>query len=220
MTVSNVTAGGAMQLPHEAQFSHETNRLTIVLDPPTKAGELRQFKVTYRGVPGAGLRIGLNRHNERTVFGLNWPDLARQWLPLIDHPYVKATSEFTVIAPAKYQVVSNGLLQEEDDPVDGRRLTHWKQSVPIVSWLMTIGVAQFEAHHAGMVRGVELQTWGEPFGTRLGHYDLLKNPRGRRLNFSAITSDLTRMRRSAAWRRPASAAAPKWPARFFMAKAP
>src|SRR5262249_55166820 len=42
---------------------------------------------------------------------------------------------------------------------DRRRVTHWKQSVPIASWLNALGVEQFAVHHAGMVKGVELQTW-------------------------------------------------------------
>lgn len=53
---------------------------------------------------------------QRTFFSLNWPDLARQWLPIIDHPYDKATSEFLVTAPAQYQVAANGLLQEGTGP--------------------------------------------------------------------------------------------------------
>src|SRR6185503_14395530 len=68
-------------------------------------------------------------------------------------------SEFLITAPSAYQVVANGLLQEERDLGDGRRLTHWKQSVPIASWLNAIGVAQFSVHHAGQVRGIELATW-------------------------------------------------------------
>ncbi len=115
--------------------------------------------VSYRGIPSAGLRIGKNRHGERTFFSENWPDKARRWLPMVDHPYDKATSEFLVTAPARYQVVSNGLLQEETDLGDGRRLTHWKQSVPIASWLNALGVAQFTSHHAGLVKGVPLETW-------------------------------------------------------------
>ncbi len=59
----------------------------------------------------------------------------------------------------RYQVVSNGLLQEETDLGDGRRRTHWKQSVPIASWLNALGVAQFTSHHAGLVRGVPLESW-------------------------------------------------------------
>ena len=81
---------------------------------------------------------------------------------MVDHPYDKATSEFLVTAPAHYQVVSNGLLQEERDLANGRRLTHWKQSVPIASWLNAIGVAEFASHHAGVVKGVPLESWVYP----------------------------------------------------------
>jgi aminopeptidase N len=77
----------------------------------------------------------------------------------VSFPYDKATSEFLVTAPVRYQVVSNGLLQEEKDLGDGRRLTHWKQSVPIASWLNALGVAQFASHRAGTVRGIPLETW-------------------------------------------------------------
>ena len=133
----------------------------LAIDPRSGAQGRRAptFTVSYRGVPQAGLRIGKNRHGERTFFSDNWPDNARQWLPLIDHPYDKATSEFLVTAPVRYQVISNGLLQEERDLGNGRRMTHWKQSVPIASWLNAIGVAEFASHHAGLVHGVPLESW-------------------------------------------------------------
>jgi aminopeptidase N len=154
MAVSAVTsAGGAV--PYE----HKVDRLKIALDPSPKAGEQRGFAISYCGVPRAGLRIGKNRHDERTFFSENWPDKARHWLPTLDHPSDKATSEFLVTAPARYQVVANGLLQEERDLGDGQRLTHWKQSVPIATWLNAIGVAQFAAHYAGTVKGVPLESW-------------------------------------------------------------
>jgi aminopeptidase N len=81
---------------------------------------------------------------------------------MIDHPYDKATGEFIVTAPAHYQVVANGLLIEELDLPNGERRTHWKQSVPIASWLYALGVAHFSVHHAGRVKDVELQSWVFP----------------------------------------------------------
>jgi aminopeptidase N len=154
MTVSEVTSGGAA-----LSFKHQSDRLAITLAAPSKANSRQQFTVRYRGVPANGLRMLKNKFGERVFFSENWPNNARQWLPMIDHPYDKATSEFIVIAPIKYQVVANGLLQEETDLGDGRRLTHWKQSVPIASWLNAIGVAQFSVHHDGLVKGVPHQTW-------------------------------------------------------------
>jgi aminopeptidase N len=154
MTVTAVTSADK-----PVKYSHQADRLTITLSAAPGAGERRQFTVRYHGVAAAGLRIGANRFGERTFFSNNWPDKARQWLPMIDHPYDKATSEFIVTAPSKYQVVANGLLQEEIDLGDGRRVTHWKQSVPIASWLNNIGVAQFATRHFGRAAGVPLQTW-------------------------------------------------------------
>jgi aminopeptidase N len=154
MTVSSVTSEGAA-----VPFTHRNGRLLIRLPAPAKAGEHRAFTIQYRGVPAGGLNIGRNRYGERTFFSANWPDLAHQWLPTIDHPYDKAASEFLVTAPAKYQVVANGRLQETIDLGDGRRLTHWKESVPIATWLDDIGVAQFAVRHFGEAAGVPLETW-------------------------------------------------------------
>ena len=154
MAVSEVRTGG-----DAIPFIHQADRLRIALATPPAAGRLLRFTIRYRGIPASGLRIGPNKYGERTFFSENWPDRARQWLPMIDHPYDKATSEFIVTAPAIYQVVSNGLLVEETDLGDGRRLTHWKQSVPIASWLNAIGVAQFTSRHFGIAHGIPLETW-------------------------------------------------------------
>lgn len=154
MQVTEVTLQGA-----PVSFTHQTDRLSLTLANPAQAGERRQFLVKYHGIPANGLRMLKNKFGERVFFSENWPNNARQWLPMIDHPYDKATSEFIVTAPAKYQVVANGLLQEETDLGDGRRLTHWKQSVPIASWLNAVGVAQFSVYHDGQVIGVPHQTW-------------------------------------------------------------
>jgi aminopeptidase N len=154
MTVKSVAADGK-----DIKHTHEKDRLRLTLDPPAKVGERRKFTVKYSGVPAGGLWIGLNKYKERAFFSHNWPDKARQWLPVIDHPSDKATCEFVVTAPAKYQVVASGLLQEESDLGGGRRLTHWKQSVPVTTWMSALGVAQFSVRHTGSVRGVPLQTW-------------------------------------------------------------
>jgi aminopeptidase N len=141
------------------RFEHASDRLSIRLEPPGRAGEARTIVVRYRGIPATGLLIAKNKHGERTFFSDNWPIKARQWLPTIDHPYDKATSEMLVTAPAQYQVVSNGLLVEETDLGDGRRLSHWRQSVPIATWLNTLGVARFAVDHRPAWHGLPIETW-------------------------------------------------------------
>jgi aminopeptidase N len=167
MTVQSVRRGGPIDIPGPASdnlpFTHANNRLHILLPPlSSKTGQEFVFTVRYRGTPAAGLRIGPNMHGERTFFGENWPNLVRNWLPMIDHPSDKATGEFVVTAPNQYQVVANGLLIEELDLPDNTRRTHWKQSVPIASWLYTVAVARFSSHLAGAIDGVPIQTWVFP----------------------------------------------------------
>ena len=123
------------------------------------SGERLRLRIAYAGVPASGLKIGANKHGERTFFSDNWPDKARHWLPTVDHVYDKATASMVVTAPAHYQVVSNGLLVEETDLPDGRRRTHWRQSVPIAPWLYTLGVARFAVQHVDTFDGKAIQTW-------------------------------------------------------------
>lgn len=157
MRVTSVTAdGGAVA------FTHRDNRLRLPLPPTARAGRDVTFTILYGGTPADGLQVFTNMHGDRVMFSEGWPNRARHWLPMIDHPYDKATGEMIVTAPARWQVVSNGLLVEEVDVDDGRRRTHWRQAVPIASWLYAVGVARFDAHHAGEVRGVPLQTWSFP----------------------------------------------------------
>jgi aminopeptidase N len=157
MVVTEVTGDGT-----PLTFTHADDRLTIPFRSAVAAGQILSFTVKYHGVPATGLHMVKNKFGERTVFSWNWPTLAHEWLPVIDHPSDKATSEFLITAPARYQVVANGLLVEETDLGDGRRLTHWKQSVPIPVWLNNIGVAEFSSRTFGAAAGVPLQTWVFP----------------------------------------------------------
>ena len=172
MTVQSVRRGGVTDMPGPASdalvYSHQDNRLRLVLPTLSKAGEEFTFTVRYRGIPADGLLHGNNIHGERTIFANNWPNQMRQWLPAIDHPYDKATGDMLVTAPSHYQVVSNGVLVEESDRPNGMRLTHWKQSVPIASWLYTLGVARFTSHHAGSVAGTPIQSWVFPQDRQTG----------------------------------------------------
>jgi len=164
MAVQSVTSEGKA-----VTFTHREDRLRLALAADSTSGQEASFTIRYGGVPANGLRLIKNIHGERTVFSENWPDKARQWLPMIDHPYDKATGELIVTAPAQYQVVSNGLLVEELDLGNGLRRTHWRQSVPIASWLYALGVARFAVHHAGLVKDVPLQSWVFPQDREKGY---------------------------------------------------
>ena len=152
-------------------FRHEKNALLLDLPKVAEKNTTDSFVVYYRGVPADGLRIGNTRHGERSFFNENWPNRTRHWLPVIDHPYDKATCEFIVTAPAQYQVVSNGLLQEESMMNNQQKRTHWKQSVPISSWLFVLGVARFAVQQVDLFDHKAIQTWVYPQDREAGFHD-------------------------------------------------
>jgi aminopeptidase N len=177
MTVKDVSVEGKA-----VPFTHRDSRLRIPLPADLGPGRELTVSVRYGGVPAEGLRFVTNVHGERTVFSENWPNRARHWLPMIDHPYDKATGELIVTAPSQYQVVSNGLLVEELDLPGGSRRTHWKQSVPIASWLYALGVARFAVHRYDVVRGIPQEVWVFPQDRDKG-YDLFETTGRRAFEF-------------------------------------
>lgn len=152
-------------------FTHENDVLLITLPTPSKAHQRSTYTITYSGVPATGLKIANNKYGDRTFFSDNWPDKGRNWLSVVDHPYDKATCEFIITAPAHYQVVSNGLKIEETDLPNGLRLTHWKQSVPIASWLYVLGVARFAVQQVDKFDHKPIETWVYYQDREAGFYD-------------------------------------------------
>ncbi len=166
MSVSRVTIDGK-----PIDYRHENNALSIKLTTLSKANQREKFTIYYKGIPATGLKIANNKYGDRTFFSDNWPDKGRNWLPTVDHPSEKAMCEFIVTAPDHYQVVSNGLKVEETDLPGNRRLTHWKQSVPIASWLYVLGVARFAVQYVDEFQGRSIQTWVYHQDRDAGFYD-------------------------------------------------
>lgn len=166
MVVSSVTSNG-----QPLRFTHEGAELKINLPMSPTVNQRSAYTISYSGIPATGLKIANNKYGERTFFSDNWPDKGRHWLPLVDHPYDKATCEFMVTAPSHYQVVSNGLKIEETDLPGELRVTHWKQSVPIASWLYVLGVARFAVQQVDQFDHKSIETWVYHQDRERGFYD-------------------------------------------------
>ncbi|MEN8138643.1 MAG: M1 family metallopeptidase [Bacteroidota bacterium] len=100
------------------------------------------FNIYYKGIPKDGLIIGENKFGNRTFFGDNWPDRAKNWLSVYDHPSDKACVEYFVEVPSKYSVVANGT-QLTNNIKDSTTVFHYKTSYELSTKLMVIGVAEF-----------------------------------------------------------------------------
>jgi aminopeptidase N len=130
-------------------FTRPGNQVVVTLPPGT--GDSLRVAVTYHGVPTDGLIVRSDSAGGWTAFGDNFPDRARQWLAVVDHPSDKATVEWIVRHPATYRVVANGeLLEETPESAGGSGvITRYRTVRPIYTSVMVIGVARFGVFDLG-----------------------------------------------------------------------
>ena len=157
LTVDSVTVND-----RPSAFTHASERLTILLDATNVPGDRVTVKVAYHGIPKDGLFIKANKFGNRTAFADNWPNRAHHWFPGIDHPYDKATVAYVIEAPADYDVVANGRLEETTYTGNGVKTTRWDESVPIPMYCMVIGVARFSILHVGSWNGIPVSYYVYP----------------------------------------------------------
>lgn len=150
-------------------FTHEDDRLKIeYIADTTGSSDIGELTIIYSGLPADGLIISENKYGDRTFFGDNWPDRARHWLPTVDHPSDKAPVIFSVLAPEKYDVISNGMLDKIDYIKDGYKNTVWRENIPISTKLMVIGVADFEIGNNTTFNNIPVSSWVFPQNNEKG----------------------------------------------------
>ena len=157
MTVTTVAESG-----RPLTFLQKDDTLRITLPAPSRAGQHVTLTLNYHGTPATGFRIANNKHGDRSFVSNDWPNLAHNWLATIDHISMKVPTTMMVTAPAKYQVISNGLLVQELDLPNGLRRTTWDEKVPIPTWQFSLAAAPYAVDHFGDYHGIQFSSWVYP----------------------------------------------------------
>ncbi len=164
MTVDKVTEGERI-----IDYNYVDNKIKI--HPPSTPEKTRTFKIQYHGIPERGLVIDTTKFGQRSFFGDNWPNLARHWLPSVDHPYDKATIEFRITAPDHYDVVGTGKKIEESNLGNGYKLTTYREPAPVAMKVVTIGVTEFASRQLEPVYDIPVSAWVYPENRLEGFHD-------------------------------------------------
>ena len=169
MIVSKVDCNHPRSL--SPKFKQESDKVVISFPATILKGQAISIFIHYKGIPADGLIISKNKYGHRTFFSDNWPNRAHNWIPCVDDPADKATVEFIVTAPSHYQVISNGIQIEETNLPDNKKLTHWKEDVPLPTKVMVVGAADFAVNYTGTVNCVPVYSWVFPENKKEGFYD-------------------------------------------------
>ena len=153
-------------------FHQSGDKIYIQLTSVAKENAVYNLQIRYSGIPADGLIISKNKYGDRTFFADNWPNRAHHWIPCNDKPDDKASVEFKIIAPLKYQVISNGILKEKTNIQQNKILTHWVEDIAIPTKVMVIGAAQFAIGTMDTaVNCVPVTAWVYPQDKDKGFFD-------------------------------------------------
>jgi len=129
-------------------YTHSNGILTVEFNQYLPTGNLDSIKVFYHGIPrntGFGSFAAETHGNNNTpvLWTLSEPYGAMEWWPTKQDLNDKIDSiDVFVTAPSAYKVASNGLLESEI--ISGiSKVTHWKHSYPIASYLIAIAVTDY-----------------------------------------------------------------------------
>lgn len=130
-------------------FSHDGKKLAIDLEPAWPANKAGKLKIEYRiREPKAGLHFfgpsAAEPDVPLTVWSQGEPTTNRHWIPCIDEPVQRQSTELVVTVAEGFEVLSNGKLVSRKDNADKSATFHWKQDKPHPSYLVTLVVGKFD----------------------------------------------------------------------------
>ncbi|HSE70535.1 MAG TPA: hypothetical protein VLA97_07245, partial [Nocardioidaceae bacterium] len=142
MTVRSVRVDG-----RRARWEHRRGELVVdPAGPGLRRGKRFVVTVRYGGVPRAIHDVYGTSGFFHTSDGLliaGQPKVASTWFPVNDHPTDTAPFTFAITAPARLQVVANGVLRRTVQ--QGRQRTwHWVANDPMAPYLATVAVGRFD----------------------------------------------------------------------------
>jgi aminopeptidase N len=169
-----------------AEHAYDGQTLSIAV--PAGVGAF-QIEVRYRCVPRRGLYfLAPDEHvpgRPRQVWTQCQDEDARYWVPCLDRPNVKQTTELRVRVPAGWNALSNGLLVARGREGESE-IFHWKTDRPHSTYLLTLVAGEFSVLEGGEAAGVPLTYWVPPGSERDGRLSLGETP-GMVQHFAMLT---------------------------------
>jgi aminopeptidase N len=125
--------------------SHSYDGETIIVDGLPQRGQLR---IDYRAEPKRGLYFLAPdehvKHRPVQAWTQCQDEDARHFIPCVDKPHVKMTTELSATVPAGFQVLSNGEQVSAETRGKGPWTYRFKLEQPHPSYLLTLVVGHFD----------------------------------------------------------------------------
>jgi len=129
------------------EYKHRGDKLTISLSESYNYNDTLSLTISYLSVdPVDDQNIFQDSTDQypTMIWGPNFPNRVRFWMPCYDFPNDKATHEMIIHAPEGFKAVSNGeLFSVKNEKDTGGSVWHWKQDLPHSTYLYVLAVAPY-----------------------------------------------------------------------------
>ncbi len=142
------------------KYQYDSTFLNIQLDKKYKGGESYTVYIDYTAKPNEytaqgsaaitdakGLYFinpkGEDKNKPTQIWTQGETEANSVWIPTIDKPNQKTTTDFYLTVPSKYVSLSNGKLISQTKNTDGTRTDYWKMDLPHAPYLMFMGIGEY-----------------------------------------------------------------------------
>jgi aminopeptidase N len=140
LQIKSVSAGSKLD------FRGIDDKLAVKLGRTMKEGSKIELAISYSAKPRQGFFFVApdkhypNKHLEAWTQGE--ATQANHWIPCIDHPQVKFSSEISVTVQAGFIAISNGKLQKVEQR-GKKQVYHWSEANPHPAYLASVVVGKY-----------------------------------------------------------------------------
>ena len=178
MAVTSVTSNNVT-----VAYSQSSNQLKINLEKEYAKGELITVTIKYSGYPqsaGFGDFVFTAHSGQPIIWTLSEPYGAKSWWPSKDTPADKAdSSDVWITADKSFTSISNGVLTETVNNVDGTTTYKWKNRYPIANYLISLAMTNYQRYdtpfeyETGKTMPVTHYVFPEQFSSNKANLDLV-----------------------------------------------
>lgn len=145
----------------DKEIHFTTNGKQLLLIYPFKK-EKNTISFEYKVIPKQALYfVGFEASNNLQIWTQGQGKFTSNWFPSFDDVNEKLTFNLEIGFDSKYQVISNGILQNK---VENNNATHWKYAMqkPMSSYLLMLSIGKFDRKIAFSKSGIPLEMYYEP----------------------------------------------------------
>lgn len=129
-------------------------------------GDYDSLNIIYEAYPRKGLYfVGWNDPNNKSrkqIWSQGQGVDNRYWIPCYDYTNDKLTTEVIVTMDAKYKVLSNGIKLNTTVLPNGQKSWHYKMNKPHTTYLIMLGIGEYEIKESKSSSGVPISLWYYP----------------------------------------------------------